>query len=74
MFLLRGVEIRMMSYDEKAVPEAQGDVAKACQEEDFFYQEELEKEGTRTSSSSSQWVVAQISRSWPGAPPGWCWW
>lgn len=33
------------------------------EEEDFSHQEELEKEGTRTSFPSSQWVAAQVSTS-----------
>lgn len=44
------------------------------EEEDFSHREELEKGGTGSSSPSSQWLAAQVSMSWPGAPPGWCWW
>lgn len=44
------------------------------EEEDFSHQEKLEKKGTRTFFPSSQWVAAQVSTSWPDAPPVWCWW
>lgn len=53
----------MVSWEGSA-PEAQGEIWSCglSRRRDFSHQERLEKGGTGSSSPSSQWLAAQVSR------------